>query len=118
MLSHFDRCMAYRDKRGVELWGRARWKQMLLVQKRSVAKYRTKSKSPYPGVFLEERKGKAPVWVACWYELLSDGSRRRGSKTFSFGTKRAKYPTSSQALADAIARRKIEEAKWYCARMG
>lgn len=114
MQALFDRCLAYRDKRGVEVWGKARWKQMLQVQKRSVVRHRSNSQTPYTGVCLEQRKGRAPAWVASWYALLPDGSRRKCSQTFSFGTERAKYSTSSRALAAAIARRKVEEVKWYC----
>ena len=109
----FNRCLAFRNRRGVELWGKDRWEQMLKVQARSVARHRSDSKSPYNGVYLEEREGRAPVWVACWYELMPGGKRRRRSQSFSFGTERAKYPTSNKAQAAAIERRKEEEAKWY-----
>lgn len=109
----FDRCLAYRNQRGVQLWGDARWQQMLQVQARSVARHRSVTQSPYNGVYLEERQGRAPVWVACWYELVPGGKRKRRYQSFSFGTERAKYTTSNEALAAAIGRRKEEEAKWY-----
>lgn len=110
----FDRCLAYRDQRGIEIWGETRWRQIVFVAKRSVAKRRSSSQTPRTGVHLENRTGRAPAWVAAWYELMQDGTRRKRSKRFSFGTDRAKYPTSNKALAAAIARRKQEEAKWYC----
>jgi len=86
----FRRCVQYRDKRGVEIWGKQRWAEMLKVQARSVARHRESPAGPQTGVFLYERSNSAPVWIATWYELLDDGSRRKRSKEFSFGTARAK----------------------------
>jgi hypothetical protein len=97
----------------IQIWGEFRWAEMLQVQARSVARHRESPAGPQTGVFLYERPGTAPVWVAVWYELLDDGSRRKRSKGFSFGTPRAKFSTSEQAEAAAIERRNLEEARWY-----
>jgi len=110
---HFARCVKHRDRRGIQIWGEFRWAEMLQVQARSVARHRESPAGPQTGVFLYERPGTAPVWVAVWYELLDDGSRRKRSKGFSFGTPRAKFSTSEQAEAAAIERRNLEEARWY-----
>ncbi|MBF6615528.1 MAG: hypothetical protein ITG07_02260 [Candidimonas sp.] len=109
----FARCIEYRNARGVKVWGERRWAEMLQVQARSVARHREAPAGPQTGVYHYERPNTAPVWVAAWYELLADGTRRKRSKTFSYGTPRARYSTSEQAEAAAIERRNLEEARWY-----
>ncbi len=112
--STFSRCVAYRDKRGVEVWGESRWAELLKVQARSVARHRERPAGPQTGVTHYQRRNSAPVWIASWYELQADGTRRKRSIEYSYGTSRAKYQSSDQAEAAAIDRRNLEETRWYC----
>jgi len=111
--STFTRCVQYRDKRGVEVWGEGRWAELLKVQARSVARHRKQPAGPKTGVYHCERKNSAPVWIASWYELQADGTRRKRSKGYSYGTPKARFSTSEQAESAAIKRRELEEARWY-----
>ncbi len=108
----FNRCIAYRDKRGPEIWGKRRWDELVSVQKRSVAKHRHERRGPMTGVNHYERHDRS-VWIATWYEPLPDGSRRKRSKWFSYGTSKSQFATSGQAEAAAIECREREEARWY-----
>tara|TARA_R110002124_G_scaffold128157_20_gene288746 strand:- start:5509 stop:6036 length:528 start_codon:yes stop_codon:yes gene_type:complete len=110
---HFVRCIRYRDKRGVKIWGRKRWDEMCNVKHRSVAKHRTKPAGPITGVFHYVRPGGSHVWVATWYEKLKDESRRKRTKQYSYGKARSQFATSEQAEAAAIDKRLKEERRWY-----
>lgn len=112
----FEACIDYRDRRGVEIWGEWRWEELLLVPKRSVAKHRDIPAGPITGVNHFDCPGRAPVWAALWYELQPDGSRKRRSKHFSYGTQNARYRTSEQAMEAAIELREAMESRWYCVR--
>ena len=109
----FARCIAYRNARGIQIWGARRWAEMLHVQARSVARHRETPAGPQTGVHHYQRPDSAPSWIATWYELIADGTRRKRSKGYSYGTPRAQYPTSELAKAAAIERRNLEEARWY-----
>lgn len=109
----FDRCEAYRDKRGPEIWGERRWRQLIGVTKRSVAKHREGPAGPITGVNHSERPGWASAWVAHWYERLPDGSTRRRARAYSYGTPNAAYATSEEAMAAAAEKREKEERRWY-----
>lgn len=109
----FERCEAYRDQRGPAIWGERRWRQLVDVEKRSVAKHRADRAGPITGVNHEERPGRPNAWVALWYERLPDGSTRRHAKAFRYGTSSAAYATSEQAMAAAIEKREEEERRWY-----
>lgn len=109
----FLRCLQYRDKRGVEIWGEKRWQELLKVRARSVARHRDGPAEHHTGVNHYERGNGAPVWIASWYELKSDGTRRKRCKEFSYGTPKARFSTSEQAKDAAIRRRNLEEARWY-----
>lgn len=111
--SIFSRCVQYRDKRGVEVWGERRWAELLKVQARSVARHREQPAGPQTGVFHYQRENSAPVWIASWYELQAEGTRCKRRKGYSYGTPRARFSTSEQAKAAAIVRRNREEARWY-----
>lgn len=107
-------CLRLRDKLGINLWGEQRWKQMLKVKSRSVAKHRKIKTTPFTGVcHLDRPKANSRAWVASWYELLPDGSRKKRQKTFSYGGKYSRYASSDQALAAAMERREKEERRWY-----
>jgi len=71
----FEQCIAYRDQRGKEVWGARRWKELLLVDARSVARHREQPAGPITGVYHYERPTGTTLWVAAWYELIPDGSR-------------------------------------------
>lgn len=115
-------CILERDRIAVQIWGELRWREMLAVPKRSVAKHRKNRTTPRIGVFHSERSGRAPCWIAVWYELdrqaAYDGlsnrrPRRRRSKTFSYGTSNARYSTSASAYAAAWELRERMERRWY-----
>ena len=72
----FARCLQYRDARGVAIWGGLRWAELLKVQARSVARHREQPAGPMTGVYQYDRENSASVWIASWYELLPDGTRR------------------------------------------
>lgn len=109
----FERCIEYRDSRGVALWGERRWTELLHVPKRSVAKHRESPAGPMTGVYHYQRPNGATVWIASWYELLPDGKRRKRSKQYSYGTPLSRFATSEQAMSAAIEKREKEEARWY-----
>lgn len=109
----FSRCLQYRNERGIEVWGPGRWSELLAVQARSVARHRAIPAGPKTGVFHYARPGSAPVWIATWYEMNSDGTRRKRSKGYSYGTPKAQFDSSEKAKAEAIKRRDREEARWY-----
>ena len=110
----FERCLAYRDQRGREIWGERRWKELLRVEARSVARHRERPAGPITGVYHYERPTGTTLWVAAWYELMPDGSRKKRSAQFSYGTSRTRYATSEEAMQAAIKRRQEEETRWYC----
>ena len=109
----FDRCVSYRDQRGPEVWGEKRWHELLNVPRRSVAKHRRQQVGPMTGVFPYERPSGTTEWIATWYEQRADGTRRKRSKQYSYGTPSSRYSTSQQAKAAAIQKRQKEEARWY-----
>lgn len=45
---------------------------------------------------------------------MPDGSRKKRSAQFSYGTSRTRYATSEEAMQASIKRRQEEEARWYC----
>lgn len=51
----FERCLAYRDQRGREIWGSRCWKELLRVEARSVARHRERPAGPITGVYHYER---------------------------------------------------------------
>lgn len=108
-----ERCVAQRDEAGQALWGERRWAEMLRLSTRPVAKPRKKMAGPMTGVNHYERKGFANIWVATWYERAPDGSPRRRSKQFSYGSENAQFSTSEQAMQAAIKKREEESARWY-----
>lgn len=112
--SLFLRCLQYRDERGIAIWGARRWAELLQVQARSVARHRKRPAGPQTGVYHYARSNSAPSWIASWYELQTDGTRRVRRKVYSYGTPRAAFRTSEQAEAAALKRRNLEEARWYC----
>lgn len=109
----YTRCLHYRDVRGLKIWGAARWEEMLRVKARSVARHRKKQTGPINGVTLSCLPNRAPAWVAQWYELQPDGKRKKRKKQYSFGTEKAQYGTSKQAMAAAIEKRLEKEKRWY-----
>lgn len=110
----FELCITYRDQRGREIWGDRRWNELLLVDARSVARHREQPAGPVTGVYHYERPSGSTLWIAAWYELMPDGSRKKRSAQFSYGTSRTRYATSSEAMQAAIKRRHEEEERWYC----
>ena len=108
------RCMQYGNERGIEIWGTSRWAELLAVAARSVARHRAKPAGPLTGVYHFDRPNGASVWIATWYELMPDGSRRKRSKGHSYGTPLAQFDSSEAAKDAAVERRKKEEARWYC----
>lgn len=109
----FVACVDYRDRVGPEIWGERRWMELLNVRKRSVAKHRASPAGPITGVNHYAAPGRAPVWIALWYELQGDGTRKKCSNHFSYGTTSACFSTSEQAMQAAIAHRQAMEARWY-----
>ncbi|WP_224418727.1 MULTISPECIES: hypothetical protein [unclassified Modicisalibacter] len=110
----WEACIAYRDRRGPELWGERRWAEILsAASRRSVARHRAQPAGPITGVYPYERPNGTTVWIATWYELLPDGSRRKRGKQYSYGTPHSRFATSEQAMAAAIEKRQQEEARWY-----
>ena len=101
----FERCLAYRDQRGREIWGERRWKELLRVEARSVARHRERPAGPITGVYHYERPTGTTLWVAAWYELMPDGSRKKRSAQCSYGTSRTRYAISDEAMQAAIKRR-------------
>ncbi len=87
----FEYCIAYRDQRGVEVWGKKRWRELLLVEARSVARHHRRPAGPITGVYHYERPTGSTVWIAAWYELKADGSRKKRSTQFSYGTEISRY---------------------------
>ncbi|WP_085920400.1 hypothetical protein, partial [Halomonas sp. CSM-2] len=110
----FECCIAYRDKRGIEVWGQKRWRELLLVEARSVARHHQRPAGPITGVYQYERPSGSTAWIAAWYELKADGSRKKRSAQFSYGTDISRYASSDDAMQAAIAKRKEEEERWYC----
>jgi hypothetical protein len=119
-------CIAERDRIGVAIWGAKRWREMMAVSKRSVVKHRQDRPTPRTGVQLDDRPGRAPCWVASWYEPESGGvtlpdqpgkraatPRRKRSKSFSFGSPHARFSSSEAAYAEAVALREAMERRWY-----
>ena len=105
----------YRDQRGVEVWGQKRWRELLLVEARSVAKHRQRPACPVTGVYHYERPSGSMAWIAAWYALTADGSRKKRSAQFiTYGTGISRYASSDDAMHAAIATRKEEEARWNC----
>ncbi|CBV43963.1 hypothetical protein [Halomonas elongata] len=109
----FQRCLEYREQRGLEIWGLRRWAELCSVPKRSVAKHRAKTAGPITGVFHYERPEGTTVWIATWYERQPDGHTRKRSQGFSYGTPKSQFATSEQAEAAAIEKRQQEESRWY-----
>lgn len=108
----FERCLAYRDQRGVALWGQSRWEELLKVDRRSVARHRKSREGPMTGVNHMERKGSLG-WAATWYELREDGTRRKRRKCFSYGGPFSQFSKSDDAMHAAMERREAEERRWY-----
>jgi len=119
-------CIEERDRIGMAIWGAKRWREMMAVPKRSVAKHRRERVTPRTGVQLDERPGRAPCWVASWYEPENGGvtlpdqpgkvasaPRRKRSKSFSFGTPHARFSSSEAAFAEAVSLREAMERRWY-----
>lgn len=109
------RCRLLRDSVGIPIWGEEKWWNILRFPARSSTKPKRGSKTPYNGVSLVERPGWASYYAASWYEVdpshdptkesQTHGkrvSRKKRRKTFSFGTKNAKYDSSEAALQAAI----------------
>lgn len=109
----FKRCLAYRDTEGPKIWGEKRWRELLNVQARSVTRHHSTPAGPITGVFHYEHPGGTNSWIATWYELRPDGTRRKRSKVYSYGKPTSQYATSAQAMLAAINRRITEEARWY-----
>lgn len=125
-LSTIQKCKEVRDALAIPLWGEEAWRKMLSVPARSTTKLRASSKSPYNGVELNERPGKAARYVVTWYELdIPDGitiesqthgkrlPRKKKVRTFSFGTERARYSSQEEALLEAIAWAKKVQSEHY-----
>ena len=121
-----EACKRRRDAIAVPIWGVGRWRQMLAVPARSAARPRKHSASGCNGVYLEKRQGRAPAWVAVWYEPENRDAavaesqthgkrkpRRRRVARFSFGTPLARFSTSATAYEAAVERRREEEMRWY-----
>lgn len=119
-------CIRERDRIGVAIWGAKRWREMLAMPNRSVAKHRKGRVTPRTGVQLVDRPGRAPCWVASWYEPEAGVEhrpasprkgkaqpRRKRRKSFSFGTPHARFSSSEAALAEAVALREQMERRWY-----
>ncbi|MGP5144305.1 hypothetical protein ACTXKF_18175, partial [Vreelandella alkaliphila] len=81
---------------------------------RSVTRHRERPADPITGVYHYERPTGTTLWVAAWYALMPDGSRKKRSAQFSYGTSRTRYAISEEAMQAAIKRRQEEEARWYC----
>jgi hypothetical protein len=108
----YERCLAYRDQRGVEIWGKVAWETFLKVPARSVARQTEPSAGPVLGV-RHYTRGELGVWVVCWHERQPDGTRRQRSRHLSYGTPNARHATSDEALAEAIEIRTGKEQEWY-----
>ncbi len=111
--SLFARCLAYRDRRGPEVWGARRWAELVGVAKRSVAKHHREPAGPIPGVNHYQRPNASAVWTALWYERQPDGTTKKRSKQFSYGTANSRFATSEQAMAAAVELREAMAARWY-----
>lgn len=120
------RCRALRDAIAIPIWGAAKWNQILRVPKRSVTKLREDSKTPYNGIQLIEQSPWASYYSASWYEfdgpekMLAEAQsvghrmpRRKRTKTFSFGTPHARFPSDEAALAAAIEFIKQKQQEQY-----
>ncbi|MCZ0928689.1 hypothetical protein L0636_13430 [Halomonas janggokensis] len=79
-----------------------------------MAKHRQRPAGPVTGVYHYERPSGSTAWIAAWYELTADGSRKKRSAQFTYGTGISRYASSDDAMQAAIAKRKEEEARWYC----
>ncbi len=108
----FARCLAYRDKEGVRIWGEKRWLELLRVCARSVARHREQPAGQVTGVKHYIHNG-TRLWRAGWYELRPDGRRVKRTKDFSYGKPTSQFMSSEAAKQAAIDRRMIEEARWY-----
>lgn len=84
------------------------------MDSRSVARHREQPVGPITDVYHYERPTGTTLWVAAWYELMPDGSHKKRSAQFSYGTSRTRYATSEEAMQAALKRRQEEEARWYC----
>lgn len=110
----FRRCLEYRNQRGVEIWGAARWAEILKSDARSASRERSSPASAQNGVTHQER-GAWRGWVAAWYERLPDGSTRRKSASFGYGGSRTRYASSAEAFLAACQKRKEMQDRWYSA---
>lgn len=104
-----------RDTLGEKLWGAHRWKEIVTVRTRSVAKHRQRRVGPITGVHHEPPKapGQAAKWIATWYERTPSHGTRKRSRQHSYGTPHAAYPTSEAAQEAAIRCRQENESRWY-----
>lgn len=66
------------------------------------------------GVYHYERPSGSTAWIAAWYELTADGSRKKRSAQFTYGTGISRYASSDDAMLAAIGKRKEEEERCYC----
>ena len=126
-LDTIERCKDFRDQLAIPIWGVKRWREILSVPARSVTRPRKESNTPYNGVQLIQRVGKADYYEVCWYELdqrfgVGEESqthgkrlpRRRRTKKFSFGTPNARYYSQELALQEAIAWAQEKQRAVYC----
>lgn len=125
-LTTLSKCKQKRDAIAIPIWGEEAWHRILSVPSRSTTKPRKNPKTPYNGVMLIERPGRAPHYIVSWYELnISDECfvesqthgkrlpRRLKTKAFSYGTERAKFSRQEEALKEAIDWAKKMQSKNY-----
>tara|TARA_R110002051_G_scaffold309855_5_gene382729 strand:+ start:1246 stop:1743 length:498 start_codon:yes stop_codon:yes gene_type:complete len=125
-LSTIAKCKEVRDALAIPIWGKEEWHKILSVPARSTTRPRVNPTTPYNGVVLKERPGKASRYEVAWYELdIPDGSviesqthgkrvpRKKKVKTFSFGTDKARFTRQEDALSAAIALAKTVQAQHY-----
>lgn len=110
----FRQCLEYRNRRGIEIWGEARWAEILRADARSVSRERARPASPQNGVRYQE-KGAWRGWVASWYERMGDGSTRKRSACFGFGGPKTRFASSADAFLAASAKRRVMQERWYSA---
>ena len=108
----FERCIEYRDRRGVEVWGKLRWTKILEEPIRTVARQQAKQAGPELGVRHYTRNGTS-AWAVYWMERLPNGTKKQRSKHFSYGSSHSRFRTSAEAQAAAIQVRKEKERIWY-----
>lgn len=101
----------------MEIWGHKCWRELLLVEACSVARHRQRPAGPIIGVYHYERPCGTTIWTAAWYELTPDGTRKKRSAQYSYGTPQSRYASSEAAMQAVIRRREEEEARWYCVRV-